>query len=85
MITLTTFHLQGGIDAEVKARNISPPNRKPSAAGSGYRTENLGVAFIIEGARTGDAGDLIRRTEKKKQHHYRPLRKALREQYPHMP
>ena len=24
-------------------RNISPSNRKPSAAGSGYRTEDLGV------------------------------------------
>ena len=43
MITRTTFHLQGGIDAEVKVRNISPSNRKPSAAGSGYRTENLWV------------------------------------------
>ena len=43
MITRTTFHLQGGIDAKVKARNISPPNRKPSAAGSGFRTEDLWV------------------------------------------
>ena len=31
VMTRTTFHLQGGIDAEVKSRNISPPNRKPSA------------------------------------------------------
>ena len=40
VITRTTLHLQGGIDVEVKARNISPPNRKPCAAGAGYRTEN---------------------------------------------
>ena len=37
MITCTTFHLQGGIDAEVKARNISPSNQKLFAAGSGHR------------------------------------------------
>ena len=43
VITRTTFHLQDGIDVEVKVRNISPSNRKPSAAGSGYRTEDLGV------------------------------------------
>ena len=43
MSTRTRFHLPGGIDAEVKVQNISPPNRKPSAADSGYRTEDLGV------------------------------------------
>ena len=43
VITRTTFHLQDGMDAEVKVRNISPLNRKPSAAGSTYRTEDLGV------------------------------------------
>ena len=45
VITRTTFHLRGEIDAELKARNISPPNRKPSAAGSGYRTESLQYGY----------------------------------------
>ena len=63
---------QRDVDDEVR-------NRKPDGL---LLDSKNGTIFIIEGARTGDTSDLLRRTEKKKQHHYRPLRKALREQYP---
>ena len=54
-------------------------NRKPD--GLPLDSKNATI-FITEGARTRDASDFLRWTEKKKQHHCRPLRKALREQYP---
>ena len=46
-----------------------------------YQVSAIDVSEDILGTRT-DTSDLLRRTEKKKQHHYRSLRKALREQYP---
>ena len=47
VITRTTLHFQGGIDAEVKARNISPPNRKQSAAGSEFERRISGLRADI--------------------------------------